>query len=177
MHILIGLITAIGGLIWALYRLQNAGVDLNSFNPFYWLRLRAWRKKMGSKPLHSLDNSMEAAAVLVVAMAELKGTVTQQAKQQVIDLFCAEFNLAKKSALELYASCSHWLKETANVPEEVKNILAPSKSQFEQRHVESLTNMLETTAQIDGEVTEQQQKLLQNTIAEFSKDEIQQGKW
>ena len=46
MHILIAAITAIGGLIWALYRLQNSGFDLNAFNPFYWARRREWEKKL-----------------------------------------------------------------------------------------------------------------------------------
>lgn len=44
MHILIGLITAIAGLVWALHSLQNAGVNLNGFNPFYWMRRRKWEK-------------------------------------------------------------------------------------------------------------------------------------
>ena len=34
MHIIIGVITAIAGFMWALHSLQNAGVDLNAFNPF-----------------------------------------------------------------------------------------------------------------------------------------------
>ena len=38
---LIGFITALAGLIWALHSLQNAGVNLNAFNPFYWARRRA----------------------------------------------------------------------------------------------------------------------------------------
>jgi len=41
-HIIIGVITAIATLVFALNRLQDSGVNLNSFNPFFWARRRAW---------------------------------------------------------------------------------------------------------------------------------------
>ncbi|MEX2962926.1 hypothetical protein [Microbulbifer sp. TYP-18] len=69
MHILIGIITAIAGLVWALNSLQNSGVNLNAFNPFMWLRRRKWEKSLGTKPMHALTDSMEVAALLVVAVA------------------------------------------------------------------------------------------------------------
>lgn len=52
MHILIAFLTTVAGLIWALYRLQNSGVNLNAFNPFYWMHRRKWQKKYGTKAIH-----------------------------------------------------------------------------------------------------------------------------
>lgn len=40
MHIIIGVITAIAGLLWALNRLNESGFNLNSLNPFLWARRR-----------------------------------------------------------------------------------------------------------------------------------------
>ena len=65
MHILIGILTAIAGLVWALYRLQNSGVNLNSFNPFFWFRRRKWEKNLHGKQLHRLDKPIDVAAALV----------------------------------------------------------------------------------------------------------------
>jgi hypothetical protein len=44
MHYLIGLITAVAMLIFALSRLQRAGLDLNALNPFLWYRRAQWKK-------------------------------------------------------------------------------------------------------------------------------------
>ncbi|MFL0809344.1 MAG: hypothetical protein K6L76_02915 [Agarilytica sp.] len=177
MHILIGLITTIAGAIWALYHLHNA-VNLNSFNPFYWMRRRKWEKEYGTKPLHRLDNSMEAAAVLVVAMTELEGAVTQEHKQKVIGLFIEEFGTDKRAALDLYALCSHHLKDVANIAEEVKKILAPTIAQFEERHKKSLLEMINTTATFSqGELSQSQQALLTAVDKELNLVEEVAASW
>ena len=82
MHIIIAILTAVVGVIWALYRLQNSGVDLNSFNPFYWLRRRAWEAKLGTKPLHRLEKPLEVAAVLVVAALKTEGEISREQKRK-----------------------------------------------------------------------------------------------
>ncbi len=161
MHIIIGLITATAGLIWALYRLQQSGVDLNSFNPFHWLRRKKWEAQVGTKPLHRLDNSMEAAAVLIVAMAELDGTVTRETKSSVLQLFIREFELSEKDAAEMYATASYLLKEAAYLPAEVKNILAPSKDQFQPNQTELLLGMLAQVSTMEGEANQTQTEFLE----------------
>ena len=60
MHIIIGLITAIAGFIWALHSLQNAGFDLNALNPFTWARRRKWEMQLGTKPMHALTDSIRS---------------------------------------------------------------------------------------------------------------------
>ena len=44
MHYVIGFITALAALLFALRKLQEAGVDLNAFNPYVWWR----RRRLGS---------------------------------------------------------------------------------------------------------------------------------
>ena len=162
MHIVIAVITAVAGLIWALNRLQDSGVNLNAFNPFYWWRRRQWQQKYGTKPLHQLDNPMDAAAALLVAMAELKGAVSSDAKQRVVATFQNEFSLDERESLELYASSSYLLRDVANVPAEVGNILKPSVEKLSDQHKVSLINMMAQTSSLDGVATTDQQQLLTN---------------
>ena len=54
MYIIIGFLTTIAGLIWALHALQNAGFDLNSLNPFYYARRRKWQNTYGARPILNL---------------------------------------------------------------------------------------------------------------------------
>lgn len=177
MHIIIGVITAAAGLIWALYRLQSSGVDLNSFNPFFWARRRRWEKQVGTKPLHRIENPMEATAVLVVAMAQLEGIVSREHKKEIVGLFVDEFGIREKTAVEYCASSSYLLKEVLSISGEVKNILNPTKAQFESRHKESLISMMAAVSQSESVATKEQLELLGAVKRELSLVEQQAKKW
>ena len=177
MPIIIAILTAVSGIIWALYRLQNSGVDLNAFNPFYWARRRSWEKKLGVRPLHRIDNSMEAAAVLVVGMAELEGSITRELKQQVLSLFKSEFNISDSEANSLYVASSHLLRDTVNIADEVKHILSPTIDQYQPRHRESLLSMLQQTGDFDGQLNQNQQRLLKSVEHAFVSDTSQAKSW
>lgn len=168
MHILIAIITALGGLTWALIRLQNSGVDLNSFNPFYWARRRRWAQMHGTKPLHAINNPMEAASVLVVAMAQLEGPLTREYKEAILDIFSSEFSVDKEQASELYTASSHLLTDVMSISSEVKNILAPTMEEFQERHRNSLLGMLKSTSESESEPTDEQVSLLRAVEVEFS---------
>lgn len=138
MHIVIGFLTTLAGLIWAFHALQNSGLDLNSFNPFTWMRRRQWEKKLGTKPMHALTNSMDAAALLVVSIAKEDGEITRDTKMEIVTMFEKEFGIKKPRALELFSSSTYFLKDVMNMEAEVSNVLKPNKSQFQKHHVDSL---------------------------------------
>jgi len=177
MHIIIALLTAVGGVIWALYRLQNSGVDLNAFNPFYWARRRQWQKQLGVKAIHRLDDPMEAAALLVVGMMQLDGEVTREQKQQGLQLFIDEFCINDTKAAELYAASSHMLKDIANISCEARHILAPSKARYQEHHINSVLHMLNRMAAIEGPASEQQTALLIAVEQELKPSLQQVSRW
>lgn len=160
MHIIIGVLTAIGGVIWALYRLQNSGVDLNSFNPFHWMRRRKWEKKIGVKPLHSIDKPMEAAAVLIVAALKTEGEVSREQKLETIDIFKKEFNLDNSTATELFSSSSFLLQDVADLISEVRHILAPTKELFSPEQSSSTIDLIKRASLLDGSISDIQYKLI-----------------
>ncbi len=159
MHIVLGLITAIAGLVWALYRLQNSGVDLNAFNPFYWVRRRNWEKQLGTRPLHRLHKPVEAAALLVVATAKLDGDITREQKSLVLQLFTQEFRLTESAAKAHYAASVHLLEGVTNIVGEVPHILAPTKGEFQPAQVQSLLRMMNAVAEAEGGITAKQREL------------------
>ncbi|MGI9295395.1 MAG: TerB family tellurite resistance protein [Pseudomonadales bacterium] len=177
MHIIIGIITAIAGLIWALYRLQNSGVDLNSFNPFHWVRRRSWEKQLGNRPIHRLEKPIDAAGVLLVAVAKLDGEITREQKFEIVGLFEKEFKLKKSEALDLYALSSHLLQDVVNLVEEVKNILAPCRDQFKPGQVDSLLQMLNAVAKMECHCSEWQAKLIAAVENEFEPDQHRNSQW
>lgn len=177
MHILIGILTAVAGVIWALYRLQNSGVDLNSFNPFYWARRRKWEKQLGTKAIHRLENPMESAALLVVASAQLEGEITREHKAEIVTLFKSEFGINEQAAVEYYALSSHMLREVMDIAAEVKHILAPSMKQYQSHHKASLLKMLKTVTAAEGEPNSEQIELINAVELQFDKTEDIERTW
>lgn len=177
MHIVLALLTAVGGIAWALYRLQNSGVNLNAFNPFHWQRRRKWQQQLGTRPVHNLQSPLEAAAVLVISMALLEGELTREQKRQVIQLFSEEFSISEEQALELYTALSHMLRNESNIIAEVPNILSPTLDQFSQSRRDSLLKMLRVVASSEGKPTEFQQEFLSAIENVFSHNEEESANW
>lgn len=168
MHILIGLITAIGGLVWALYRLQGSGVDLNAFNPFHWHRRRQWQKQLGTKPLHRIENPMEAAALLVVATAQLDGDITRELKAEILERFVTEFEISTVKAVAFFSGSCYLLKDCADIVGEVKNILAPTGQHFQDHHKSLLFSMMRDIAKSEGDISAAQNDLLEEVQRQFA---------
>lgn len=177
MHIVIGLITAIAGLIWALNSLQNAGFDLNSLNPFTWLRRRRWEKKFGTKPLHALTDSMEVAAVLVTSVAKVEGEITRETKMEILEIFEEEFGIKRNRSIELFSSSIYLLGDVLNMEEEVRHVVKPSKDTFTESHINKLISMLKRTAKLEGEPSEGQVRIMSSVEKEFLPKDEKPSKW
>ncbi|MGH1441301.1 MAG: hypothetical protein ACRBBR_14385 [Cellvibrionaceae bacterium] len=177
MHIIIGIITAIAGLLWALNSLQNAGVDLNAFNPFTWVRRRKWKKKMGVKPMHSLTDSIDAAALLVVSVVKSTGEITRDSKMEILNMFEKEFGIKRNKSIELFSASTYMLKEVMNMAPEVQHVLAPNKHEFENSHITKLLEMLNKAAALEEEPSPEQIAVIDAVKKEFDVNKEQASNW
>jgi hypothetical protein len=168
MHIIIAVITALAGLIWALFRLQNSGVDLNSFNPFYWLRRKKWEKQLGTKAIHRLENPMEAAALLVVAVATYETGVTRELRNEVTTLLETEFQIANAQAVELFSASLHLIRDAGSLEAEVRNILGPSKAKLNKQQIDSLLGMLNKAASFEAHATAAKERIIKSVEKELA---------
>ena len=135
MHIIIGFLVALGGVLFALNRLQQNGLDLNSFNPFTWFRRHKWKQKQGAKALHSIENPMEVAAVFIVGIVSLEGEITIEQRNYIFSVFVDEFGISNENAGELYASASYLLKDEIDLSGQVRHIIAPCRGEFDEEMV------------------------------------------
>jgi uncharacterized tellurite resistance protein B-like protein len=163
MHYLIGLITAVAMLIFALSRLQRAGLDLNALNPFLWYRRAQWKKLYATKPLYALDKPMEIAALLLVATAKCEGEVSAQQKKFLLDTFKNDFHLSDKEASELLAASAYLLRNDLYISAELGKVLERGKRQFTPEQVESTVDLMQRLSWLDGEPNGEQAKLIDNT--------------
>jgi uncharacterized tellurite resistance protein B-like protein len=177
MHYLIGLISATAMLIFALSRLQRAGLDLNALNPFLWYRRAQWRKLYGSKPLYSLDQPMDVAALLLLATAKCEGEVSAEQKKFLLQIFKQEFHLSDKEATALLASSAYLLRDELYIASQLEKVLARSKQAFTPEQAESTIELMQRLSWLDGEPNYEQAKLIDNTKQIFTLVVSAGGTW
>jgi hypothetical protein len=169
MHIIIGIISAAAGLIWAINSLQRSGLDLNSFNPFYWARRRKWEKLRGANPLHSINQPIEAATVIIVGALKEIGEITTEQKNRLIEIFQSQLHLSEASSKEAFSSAIFMVKDLINFHQSIKNILAPTIDSFTPEQSQSLIKIVEEVIKLDGEPTETQSLIIKSLKSEFKR--------
>ena len=160
MHIVIGFLTSVVTILWLLHRLAEMGIDLGGLNPFFWRRRRAWRKKYQADPIYSLDDPMEVAAVVVVAIAKLDGDISAEEKAAAIAEFARSFSLDDKAALQLFGAASHLLGQAQVIDSQVEGLLHQHKNLFTGEQIESVLAMMTRVASTNDSLTEEQQSYL-----------------
>jgi uncharacterized tellurite resistance protein B-like protein len=165
---IIAILSALAGLIWALAALQRSGFHFSSLNPFLAWRRWQWRKTYGDKPLYKLDRPIDAAAVLLLGMAKAGGEITSEQKKELLALFESEFDLSRDAASDLMLASSHLIRDEIYLVDRLDKILEPSASRFEREASDSLLRMMRRIADLDGSANSEQQKLLEATERYFA---------
>lgn len=177
MHVVIGVLTALAGLIWAIVALQKAGVTISSFNPFLWQRRMAWKKSLGEKPLNTLGDPMNVAAVLILGVARCEGEISAEQKRAIQGIFETDFRLGHDAAADLLLASSHLIRNEIYLVDNLDAILKNSQSKFKARQVESMLSLMHRTGELEGELNEEQKKLISATERYFGRASQTQDAW
>lgn len=177
MHVIIGILTALTGLVWALYSLHRAGFDVTSLDPTAWARRRKWRRLYGTKPIFTLEQPMEVAALLIIAVLKQEGEISREQKAAVIDIFQSTFHQTEAQARDVFASSVYLLKDELNLDQSVPGILAVSRDRFTTGQAESLLTLLEQVASLEGPVTDAQRRIIDAVRTELARPEAPTDHW
>jgi uncharacterized tellurite resistance protein B-like protein len=178
MHIVIAVITALAGLLWALNSLQRSGFQLSSLNPFLAYRRWQWRKTYGGRPIYKLDRPMDVAAVLLLGIAKADGEITSDQKRELLALYQSEFSISRDEASDLLLASSHLIRDEIYLVDNLDKVLERSAERFEPDAVSSLLAMMRKVAALDGSINTEQQKLIDATERYFAgRNKAATGKW
>ena len=177
MHIIIAVITALGGLIWALNALQRGGFDFSSLNPFLAYRRWHWRRTYGGKAIYQLERPMDVAALLLLGIAKADGEITSDQKKLLLEMFQAEFRISRDEASDLLLASSHLLRDVIYLVDHLDKVLERSAERFEPEVAASLLSMMRRVAVLDGSVNSEQQKLIDATERYFATLHKPAGVW
>lgn len=120
MHIIVALTAIIGGIGWLLWRLHMASeaarglMDTADDVRGFWRR-RSWRNKLASDQLQLVDDSRVAAAVMMIALAQHDGAMTEAEQRTILTQMMEKFSAAASVADELFAHARWIAKDVVDV--------------------------------------------------------------
>ena len=168
MHIVIAVITAVAGLLWALNSLQRSGFHFSSLNPFLAYRRWQWSRNYGERPIYRLERPMDVAAVLLLGVAKADGAITSDQKRELLAMFQNEFSISRNEASDLLLASSHLIRDEIYLVDHLDKILARSADRFEPDAIGSLLGMMRRVAALDGSINDEQKKLIAATERYFA---------
>ena len=177
MHIVIAVITALAGLIWALNALQRSGFQPSSLNPFLAWRRWQWSRTYGGRPIYKLDRPMDVAAVLLLGVAKADGDITSDQKRELLAMFQSDFGIGRDEASDLLLASSHLIRDEIYLVDNLDKVLARSAPRFEPDAIASLLGMMRRVAALDGSINTEQQKLIDATERFFTTRAKPARKW
>ena len=168
MHYIIGFITALAGLLWALNSLQRSGFKLSSINPFAWHRRFQWGQKYRTDPVTRVQDPLELVAVLLMGMAKCEGEVSRNQKQAILSLLQEEVGVAQDEAPDLMVLASYLTKDETYIADKIDKIVARAKSKITIDQIESILAMMAKIGAIDGNLNAEQRQLIEATAKALS---------
>jgi uncharacterized tellurite resistance protein B-like protein len=172
MHILIGLITAVATLLFAMDRV---GIDIGWLNPWAWRRRRRWIKQLNANPAFNLDSPMEAMALLLLATARIDGDLSAEEKSELRHMFEAEFKQSPESASSLLSSSTYLLADGEAVFKRPDQVLEKSMAKFSAEQKSSSIELLQRVAAIGGGPSPAQRDFVSNIVRLLSPEKPTKG--
>ncbi len=159
MHIIAAITAALGVVLFVLFRMQQASRAVSDVtdaadNVRGFLRRLSWSRKANVNPLDAVTDPREAAAAMMVAIAEADGATSGEEKAVMSRLMSEHFGASAAQCEELIARGRWLVHGRVNVGETLRRLKAPivkSCSPAEQR---DLVAMLQAVAIADGRCDE-----------------------
>ncbi|MEO0573992.1 MAG: TerB family tellurite resistance protein [Pseudomonadota bacterium] len=160
MHIILGFLSSIVTILWLLHRLAEMGIDLGGLNPWSWQRRRKFRAAYQGDPIYTLEDPMEAVAVLLVAVAKADGDMSHNERQELLSIFTTNFHLSQTDASSLLGASTHLYGSGDSVRSSLEKVLQPSAAKFSPTQAQSAIEMLEHMGSVDEQISDAQNDII-----------------
>ena len=155
MHILLALLGAastIGVILWRLRGAADAAhevVDAADGVRLFFRRSK-WRRKVHFDMLKKIDDPREAAAAMMVAIAEQDGFLTERMSETLVGMMAAEFQVGDREADELMQR-GRWLaKDAGDLGQFLRRLSAPVRRYCTPAERAALMEMLMASVDRNG---------------------------
>ncbi len=171
MHILLGVLGVVGGLIFWIWKIKNAAsvarevVDVAD-DVRAAVRRFGYRRGSGQHPLEAVEDTRLAAAGILVAFAKMDGDCTRDQITAIQDE-CVRVFEASNTDAEQFTSYGRWLAQQLSNPDEVVRKLSKNlKKTLTQDQRKELLGMVERVSAVEGGAASDEQKLALKRLSE-----------
>lgn len=157
MHILAALATGIGVILFILWRMQQASNAVRDIAGAAEevqgvFRRWSWRRKANVNPLDLIDDPREAAATMMVVVAQADGALTEKERLAILARMSQHFGATVKQGEELLAR-GRWLVQNKVDPSETfRRVIPLIRKKCTQQEQQELLAMLQAVAAADGAI-------------------------
>jgi uncharacterized tellurite resistance protein B-like protein len=155
MHILAILGAVVGVLLFALFRMQQAAhaardiVDAADEARGVFRRW-SWRRKHARHPLDTVEDAREAAAAMMVVVAQSDGGVTERERTAITGEMTKRFGATPDQAEALFARARWLVKDSADAGEVFRRLNPVIQRTCGATERADLIEMLDAVARADG---------------------------
>ncbi|MFM9861200.1 TerB family tellurite resistance protein [Pseudoxanthobacter sp. M-2] len=167
MHIILGAIAVLGTLAFFIVRMRDAASAANDLSyeaKSFWRRF-GFRRRASGTPLDAVQEPAEAAAVLLLAVARIRGTVTSKEVEAIEEILREDLGVT--DTVEAMAR-ARWLSGHIQSPEYVpysfQKLLMTRVDMAERRQ---LVGMLRRVATAEGTPTDDQTAFIDKLALTF----------
>ncbi|MEM8936277.1 MAG: TerB family tellurite resistance protein [Pseudomonadota bacterium] len=165
MHILLAILGAAAAAFWAFKTFVDAAGEgreaLRDAKGV--LRKGKWDRRIDQRLIENLSDPREAAAILLYQTADYDGAVTQEQIDAIVEEMQIAFQSEEETAQALLAFARLAVGEINDAGNSLRKILTPINETCTTEEKLSLLRMLEHVAEIEAPMSEQQQRLIDET--------------
>ncbi|MHC9511803.1 TerB family tellurite resistance protein [Kangiella sp. M94] len=172
MHIIIGLLTALGTLLYVMERMR---IDIGWLNPWAWKRRRAWAKLSAGNPVYGLDKPIDAIALIATAAAKIDGDLSIEEKEALKNIFRNTFNQSEHEASQLLGSSVYLLGPGEDVFHSPEKVLQRSLDKFSAEQKVSSMKLLSEIIHVGGAPSSLQQEFVNKVERVMNPDDGKSG--
>ena len=159
MHILAAVGAVLGVLLFILFRMQaaaNAARDIagaaDEARGFF--RRWGWRRKFAKHPLETIDDAREAAAAMMVAVAQADGAITERERAAITGEMMKHFGATQSQGEELLARARWLVQDRSDAGEVFRRLIPLIERTCGPTERSDLIGMLSNVADSDGKADE-----------------------
>ncbi len=155
MHIIIGLLSAIGLLVMVLWRISmaiqasreiaGAAQDAKGF-----FRRHKWKNKVNADKLKQIEDPREAAVIMMVAVAESDGSISDRECKKILHIIMTKFEASQKVAEEFLAQARWMTKDAGDLTSFLNRLKPVIQRSCDATQKRELIEMLKEVAEVDG---------------------------
>jgi len=162
MHIILAILGALAAVFWAFTHFVNAANDGREAirDAKGVIRSGKWNRRVDQRLIENLSDPREAAAVLIYQIAAYDGDVTDRQHRAMVADMRSGFDADEETAEGLYAFARMAVGQINDAGNSVRKILSPVSEVCTATEKQSLIDMLDRAAEVEGPPSETQRRLI-----------------